>query len=201
LPFALLHAGGLQAVDENPLFPLEPEQSRARLTETLVGVGEFPHAGELFRGRSKIPRPSLAAVGEDRAGMPFPVGTVAVGLSAAAAEGIERTGKERLAAEEGFGEFLELLLDGAHLQAERTEVVGHGLVSGARGRLSVCYNTKTPTDIKPERKKVWRKGKKQEWGNPESEALLLGAAALRKATKASGPADQAFSRPAPSARV
>ena len=58
-----------------------------------------------------------------------PSGAVAVGFSTAAAEGVEGAGQERFAGEEGFEEFLDLLLDGAEFGAERAEVVRHGWVS------------------------------------------------------------------------
>ena len=91
--------------------------------------------------------------------MQFPVGAAAVGFSAAAAEGVQRTGEEGLAAEKDFEEFRELLLDGTELGAESAEITWHGLVSRAWG-WSVGYYTHSPTDFKRAREKILGRQKK-----------------------------------------
>jgi hypothetical protein len=128
-----LHAGGFEAVDERQQLPLESQQVRAGLAEASVLVRELAHGGELFGGGRDILGPALTAVGEDRTGMQFAVGAVAVGFSAPAAEGVERTGQERFAAEKDGQQFGELLLERVELGAEDTEFVGHGTVSGVKG--------------------------------------------------------------------
>jgi hypothetical protein len=105
------------------------------LAEASVLLGELAHGGDVFRGGGDIPWAALAAIGEDRAGMEFAVGAVAVRFSTAAAEGVEGTGQERFAGEKDFQEFRQLFLNGQELNAEGAEVVGHGLVSGAWGCL------------------------------------------------------------------
>ena len=138
---AFLHACRFEAVQEREQLLLEPQQLRARLAEAPIGVGQFADLAEFLRGRGDVLRPALAAIGEDGAGMEFPAGTVAVGLSTAAAEGVQGAGQERFAGQEGFEEFLQLRGDGEELGAERAEVVRHGWVSNGLG-VTVGYSTK-----------------------------------------------------------
>ena len=56
-------------------------------------------------------------------------GRSGIGLSAAAAKGVEGTGQQRLSAEKDFEEFLDLRENGEELGAERAEVAGHDRVS------------------------------------------------------------------------
>jgi hypothetical protein len=99
---------------------------RAGLAELPVVVGEFSHGGELFGREGEVSWSVLAAVAQHGAGMKLSSGTAAVGLSATAAEGVEGAGQERLAAEEGFQQWRELLLESAELPAEGAKVVRHG---------------------------------------------------------------------------
>jgi len=112
---------------------LEPQQLGACLAELPVGVGQLANLSQLLRGWGDVLRPALAAIREDGAGVQFPAGTVAVGLSTAAAEGVQGTWQERFAGEEGFQKFLQLRGDGEQLGAERAEVVWHGELSGVNG--------------------------------------------------------------------
>ena len=50
--FAVLHAGGFEAVQERQHLPLEPQQLRAGLAEPPVGVGQFADVGEVLHGRA-----------------------------------------------------------------------------------------------------------------------------------------------------
>jgi hypothetical protein len=135
--FAFLHPRGFDAVDERQDLTLQPQQLRAGLAELPVVVGEFSHGGELFGREGEVSRPALAAVAQHGAGVQFSSGTAAGGLSATAAEGIERAGQEWLAAEEGFQQGGELLLEFEELPAEGAEVVRHG--SSRRKRVvGVC---------------------------------------------------------------
>jgi hypothetical protein len=69
----------------------------------------------------------------------FSSGTAAGGFSTAAAELVEGAGQEGPAAEEGFQQRRELLLQLLYLGAQRAEVVGHGWASGSVGAVSVDY--------------------------------------------------------------
>jgi hypothetical protein len=115
--FAFLHARGFDAVDEREDLSLQPQQLRAGLAEPPVVVGKFPHSGELFGRKGEVSRSALAAVAQHGAGVQFSSGTAAGGLSAPAAEGVERAGQERLAAEEGLQQGGKLLLEFEELSA------------------------------------------------------------------------------------
>jgi hypothetical protein len=143
-----LHADGFQAVDECQQLPLESQQLRAGLPEAAVLLGELPHGGEVFGRGGDVLWPALAAIREDGAGMEFAMGAAAVRFSAAAAEGIQRSGQERLAAEKDIQEFRELLLDGQELGAEGAEFTRHELVSRGSGAYTVGYYIYLPTDFK-----------------------------------------------------
>jgi hypothetical protein len=87
-------------------------------------------------------------------------GTATGGLSATAAERVERAGQERLAAEEGFQQGGELLLEFKELPAEGAEVVRHG--SSRRKRMiGVCrllyiyiYRNQDPEEKNPPGAKI-----------------------------------------------
>ena len=150
--FAFLDPRGSDAVDERQDLSLQPQQLRAGLTEPPVLVGEFSQGGKLFGREAEVSRSALAAVAQHAAGMKLSSGTTAGGLSAAAAEGVERAGQERLAAEERFQQRRELSLEFKDLPAEDAEVVRHGWAWGKRA-VSVEYNTYTSTEIKARKKK------------------------------------------------
>jgi hypothetical protein len=133
--FAFLDPRSLDAVQQVLKLANEPHQLRARLAEGPVVLGEPPDLAKLLRRQRDVLRPALAAVAEHGAGVQFPPGTMAGGLSAAATERIEGAGQEGLAGEEGFEEGGELLLQIEDLGAEGTEGVGDGLAPGARAYL------------------------------------------------------------------
>jgi len=199
--FALLHAGGFDLVEQRQQLSLEPEQLRACLAEAPVGVGELSHLGELLGGGGDILRAALAAIGEDGGGVEFSVGAVAGGFAAASAEGVERAGQQGLACQEGLKEFLDLLWDGAELGAEGTEVVRHGLRLRECGVSSVAYNINIPTEVKGWQKKTGRGGKTWNLCSARSVPVAVGRGGARKAARAYGAAERAFSRAGPSARV
>ena len=154
--FAFLHACRFEAVQEREQLLLEPQQLRACLAESPIGVGQFADLAEFLRGRGDVLWPALAAIGENGAGVKLPLGAVASGLSAAASKGVEGTGQKRLAAEKDIQEFRELLLDGEELGAEGAEFTGHELVSRGGGALTVGYYMHIPTDFKWGCKKMFR---------------------------------------------
>jgi len=126
---AFLHACRFEAVQEREQLLLEPQQLRACLAESPIGVGQFADLAEFLRGRSDVLGPALAAIREDGAGVQLSLGTVASGFSTAAAEGVERAGQERFTGEKDLQEFLDLWGHGENLRAERAEVASHGWVS------------------------------------------------------------------------
>jgi len=107
---AFLDPRGFDAVHEDQELADETHQLCARLAERAVVLGELSDLAKVLRRQADVSRPAFAAIAEHGAGVQFPAGTVAGGLSATAAERIEGAGQEGLAAEEGRQEGRELLL-------------------------------------------------------------------------------------------
>ena len=128
--FAFLDACGFDAVDLRQDLARQPQQLRAALAEPPVGVGELSQGGKLFGRGDEVAWSPLAAVSQHGAGVKFASGAAAGGFSAAAAKRIDGAGQEGFAAEEGIQRCRELLLQVAELEAEGTEVVGHGVGQG-----------------------------------------------------------------------
>jgi hypothetical protein len=124
-----LHACRFEAVQEREQLLLEPQQLRACLAETPIGVSQFADLGELLRGWGDVLWSAQAAIGKDGAGVQFSLRAVSRELTTAAAEGVERAGQEWFAGEERFEEFLDLCCHGENLGAECAEVASHGWVS------------------------------------------------------------------------
>jgi len=197
LAFALVDACGFDAVDQREELPLELEQLRACLAEASVGVGELLHVWELLGQRGEVLRLALAAIGEHGAGVEFTLGAAAVGFSTAAAEGVEGAREERLTAEEGLEEGVELLLAGVELGAEGAEVLGHGIVlrepvwMGAVCILLYILHLQ----ISRPRGKKFRGGEKSRIWAVRGESLRpSGVGGERRAIGGPGAAERVFSR-------
>jgi len=64
---ALLDAGGLQRIDEFEQLPVPAYELGAGLPTTTIVVGHRSERFELLGWGRDVPRPSLAAIGQDRA--------------------------------------------------------------------------------------------------------------------------------------
>src|SRR5438270_442813 len=118
LGLAQLHTGGLQRIDQRQQLPLPADELDAGLTDAPIVVGDRAQRVDLFGRRRNVLRPSLSAVGKDRAFVEFAAGTTAVRLPALSPQDIERAWQERLALETVFEQSRELLLGLGELGAE-----------------------------------------------------------------------------------
>jgi len=128
LGFTLLDARSLQGIDELEQLPLPAHQMGTGLTTAPIVTSHRLQRAELLGWRRDVPRPSLAAIGEDGALVELTAAAAAVWFAALSPQSIERAREERFPSEALFQELRELMLDREQLGAERAELLVHELV-------------------------------------------------------------------------
>jgi hypothetical protein len=82
LGFTLLNTGGLESIDDREQLPLPAHELGAGLATAAIGVGHRPQRSELLSRGRNVPRPSLAAIGQDGAFVELTTAAPAVWLTA-----------------------------------------------------------------------------------------------------------------------
>jgi hypothetical protein len=99
----------------------------AGLATAAIVVGHRSQQSKLLRRGRDVPRPSLAAIGQDGAFVEFTAATVAVWFAALSPQSVERAWEERFSSEELLEQLRELVLGLEELSAERAELLVHKL--------------------------------------------------------------------------
>jgi hypothetical protein len=153
---SLLDAGALDLIEDMADFLLELDPLGSGLSEALVGLGEFAEGLQFPGSRGHRLRPTFTAIGEHLGKMKFPLGASAVGLSAAASQGVDTSREDRVTLEEGLGEAEEFFLQAKELGPKGTELGGQGRTPGRRDQSgpAICiYYTRPIYRSQPCRRK------------------------------------------------
>jgi hypothetical protein len=133
LGFTLLDARSLQHIDELEQLPLPAHQIGTGLTTAPIVASHRLQRAELLGFGRDVPRPSLAAIGEDGALVELTAAAAAVWFAALSPQGVERAREEWCSPEALFEQLRQSLLGLEELRAERAELLVHEL-----GTLPIC---------------------------------------------------------------
>jgi hypothetical protein len=152
---AELDAGGLQGIDEYEQLGEPAAQLHTGLSALAVVLGHGAERVEMFGRWDDILRPPFSAIGEDGAFVQVPTGAMASGLTALAAQGVNRAGQKGRPLKASLEQAGQELLDLIELPTERTQTLVHrrsrGAVPLCRSLSQSCY--RNPVGVATIRKK------------------------------------------------
>jgi hypothetical protein len=155
LGVAELDAGGLQGIDELEQLGKPAAELHTCLSALAIVLGHGAERIEVFGRWDDILRPPLSSIREDGACVQGAAGAMARGLTALAAQGVNRAGQQGGALEASLEQAGQELLDLVELPTERTQAVVHrrspGAVPLCRSRSQSCY--RNPAGVAKNRKK------------------------------------------------